>query len=235
MPKKQMKRTTLQLFSLIILCVLFGCAQPTKKDGIDISAENFPDENFRNYLFAQEYGSDGVLTEDELKGITHIEVARADISDLTGIKHFTALRTLDCRGNQSLTSIDVSGCTALVYLECNNSGLTSVDVTGCTALQYMNCAENQLTKLDVSTCTALRYLDGRGNRLTAMSVTGCTALDALLCSGNPLETLDVSTCTALTTIDCSQKLLETLDVSDCTALELLSCDGKQVKTHQRHE
>ena len=35
--------------------------------GIAINASNFPDENFRNYLLSQDYGKDGVLTEEEIK------------------------------------------------------------------------------------------------------------------------------------------------------------------------
>jgi hypothetical protein len=34
--------------------------------GITINETNFPDENFRNWILSQEYGKDGVLTDDEI-------------------------------------------------------------------------------------------------------------------------------------------------------------------------
>ncbi|WP_418313815.1 leucine-rich repeat domain-containing protein, partial [Porphyromonas sp.] len=66
--------------------------------------------------------------------------------------------TLNCNDTQ-LTSLDVSGCTALTELYCNNNQLTSLDVSGSTALTSLSCYNNQLTSLDLSGCTALTKLD----------------------------------------------------------------------------
>jgi hypothetical protein len=46
-----------------------------------------------------------------------------------------------------LTSLDVSGLTALTSLYCNNNSLTSLDVSGLTALTYLFCTNNSLTSL----------------------------------------------------------------------------------------
>ncbi len=85
--------------------------------GLSIDSINFPDANFRNWLLAQDYGSDGVLTDEEIAGITTINVASKSIADLTGIEHLTALTRLDCSLNQ-LTELDVSYNTALTRLDC---------------------------------------------------------------------------------------------------------------------
>jgi hypothetical protein len=50
---------------------------------------------------------------------------------------------------------------------CNNDNVTSLDVSGCTALESLDCSNNQLTSLNVSGCTALEGLECHSNQLTA--------------------------------------------------------------------
>jgi len=95
---------------------------------------------------------------------------------------------LNCYTN-SLTSLDVSGLTALTYLDCYSNSLTSLDVSGLTALTYLRCFVNSLTSLDVSGLTALTYLDCSGNSLTSLDVSGLTALTYLNCYDNSLTSL----------------------------------------------
>ena len=74
-----------------------------------------------------------------------------------------------CYYNQ-LTSLDVSSCTALTYLYCDDNQLTSLDVSANTALIELDCDDNQLTSIDVSTCTALLGLECCDNNLTSLDV-----------------------------------------------------------------
>lgn len=67
-----------------------------------------------------------------------------------------------------LTSLDVSGCTALTRLECNSNKLTSLNVSGCTALTELWCYNNQLTSLDVSGCTSLTHLYCHNNKIRSI-------------------------------------------------------------------
>lgn len=131
---------------------------------ITINETNFPDKKFRSWLLKQDYGKDGVLTEEAIKGVTEINVRDQDISSLKGIEHFTALTKLECSKNK-LTTIDVSGCTALTKLDCGANKLTDLDLSGCTALTELDCTYNKLTSLNVSGCTALTELHCHCNQL----------------------------------------------------------------------
>ena len=141
--------------------------------GIEIGETKFPDGNFRSYLSAQDYGSDGMLTEAEIAAVTNIDVRGESIKDLTGIEHFTALTELWCYNNQ-LTSLDVSKNTALTNLQCSYNQLTSLDVSQNTALKELYCHYNQLTALDVSKNTALTTLYCYSNQIKG------TAMQALV-------------------------------------------------------
>ena len=98
----------------------------------------------------------------------------------------------------------------ITYLDCYNNSLTSLDVSGLTALEYLNCYNNSLTSLDVSGLTALYSLYCSDNSLTSLDVSGLTALTNLSCYFNSLTLLDVSGCTALTDLDCSFNSLTSL-------------------------
>ena len=140
----------------------------------------------------------------------------------------TALRELDCSTNQ-LTSLNLSGCTALTELNCRDNQLTNLNVSGCTALTELNCRYNKLKTLNISGCTALTTVDCSINQMTSLDVTGCTALTTLDCGENKLTNLSTSGCTALTTLDCSKNELTNLCISGCTELTTIFCDSNQLK------
>ena len=195
---------------------------------ICINVTNFPDENFRNYLLEQDYGKDGVLTEEEIEGIISINVRQKEITNLKGIEYFTALKYLYCDKNQ-LTVLDVSKNTELTNLSCSNNQLTALDVSKNTELTTLYCFNNQLTTLDVSRNTALTKLSCENNQLSALDVSNNTALTSLPCDNNQLTALDVSKNPALISLACSNNQLTALDVSKNPALSWLECYRNNIK------
>ena len=95
---------------------------------LTIDEANFPDEKFRNWILAQTYGKDGYLSDTEIAGVTAIDVSNKGIESLKGIEHFTALQELTCINNQ-LTTLDVSGLTALIYLRCYGNAISGEGMT----------------------------------------------------------------------------------------------------------
>lgn len=196
-----MKTSMLANAKFLLLIFLFGMPLAASAQDVEINEANFPDENFRDYLLAQDYGADGILTAEEIGGITALSIYDKGITSLKGIELFTALTRLDCGGNQ-LTALDMSKNTALTTLWCAFSRLTTLDVSGCTALTYLDCSTNQLTALDVSGCTALISLFCDNNQLTALDISNNTKLRRLECYSNQLTALDMSKNTALTEVYC---------------------------------
>ena len=196
--------------------------------GVAIDNTNFPDANFRSFVASSfDEDNDNYLSDTEINAAENINCAKKGISDLTGISHFTALKSLKCFNNQ-LTALDVSKNTALTSLDCGANQLTTLDVSKNTALTYLDCRSNQLTALDVSKNTALTDLACRSNQLTALDVSKNTVLTYLNCYANQLTTLDVSKNTALTYLDCRSNQLTALDVSKNTVLTDLDCRNNQL-------
>ena len=155
---------------------------------------------------------------------------------------FETIDISDCPGVQrmmlsvmpQLTSVDVSGCTNLQFLNTNQCNLTTLDVSGCTSLQILQCLDNPLTNLDVSGCINLQYLkitedwDGICSNLTSLDLSDCSALQTLNCRNNQLTDLDLSNCPALYELNCGGNRLTSLDLSNCPALYELYCFSTQL-------
>ncbi|MDR1878217.1 MAG: leucine-rich repeat domain-containing protein, partial [Bacteroidales bacterium] len=144
----------------------------------------------------------------------------SDTNSHTIVIRATNFNRLYCSDNQ-LSSLNVSGCTALTTLNCGNNQLTGLDVSKNTALTYLDCHYNRLTNLDVSKNTALTVLYCSVNQLTTLNVSECTALTRLWCGNNQLTSLDVIGCAALAILDCYRNQLTSLNVSTCTKLKTL--------------
>ncbi|MBR5640305.1 MAG: BspA family leucine-rich repeat surface protein [Muribaculaceae bacterium] len=198
---------------------------------VPIDSINFPDKNFRNFLLAQDYGSDGVLTNAEIAGITEMNINGQQIADLTGIGYFVALEELWCAWN-SMTTIDMSQNTALQVLRCYANSVTSLNLSQNTALRTLECYNDygfgQLAVLDVSHNTALTVLDCHGCKLTSLDVSHNAALANLNCNSNQLTSLNVSQNTALKHLDCSRNQLTSLNLSQNTALTWINCYNNQI-------
>ena len=150
-----------------------------------------------------------------------------------------------------LTSINASGCSKLLNLDCTFNQLTSIDVSKCADLAYLYCSANHLDKLNVEDMTCLKDLYCNNNNLTALYLKGCINLERLYCSDNNLSSLDVSGLTnllwlfcsgnSMTSLDmvglsnlqrlyCSDNSFTSIDISDLTGLEILSCEVNKLSS-----
>ncbi len=142
---------------------------------VEVSETNFPDANFRNWIKSQYYGSDGVLTAEEIASVKTMNIYDKYIESLQGIEFFTALTALECQRNQ-LTSLDVSKNTALTTLSAFDNQLTSLNVNGCAALTVLSCSGNRLSSLTTFGCTSLTNLTCYSNQIKG------AAMDSLVMS-----------------------------------------------------
>ena len=222
----RLKRLILVLVAVAGMAIIAQGQTPAS--GIKINEENFPDENFRNYVLKEcdRVTKDSVLQELEISRTFSMHVVGKNIKTLKGIEHFTKLESLNCYSNK-LTDLDISSNTALTSLNCQINQLTSLDVSMNTSLKKLECWLNQLTALEVSNNTALETLKCYSNQLTALDVSNNTKLTTLDCHSNQLSTLNVSN-NALKTLDCSENQLETLNFSDNDALTSLNCSSNQL-------
>ena len=201
--------------------------EPSTNDNIVIDATNFPDANFRNYLLEQNYGKDGVLSEDEIKSIDEINVYDKAINNLTGLHFFTALLYLDCRSN-NIKSLDISKNTSLTNLYCENNQLSKLDVSNNKKLKLLRCDNNNIASLDVSNNTLITDFRCKSNQLETLNISKNTALYYFDCSSNKLKLLDVSNNPSLYYLSCYNNQLTSIDLTNNTKLEIIDCAKNQL-------
>ncbi len=152
------------LFSLLVASTL-QCKKEVEPDNIFI-----PDENLLHALIELgiDANGDSIVSPEEVKFITSLDVNGREISDMTGIEAFENLYSLSC-GQNLLTSLDLSNNPKLMELNCYSNQLTSLDITQNSYLESLRCYFNELGDLDVS-----------NNKL----------LVEILCDDNPLTEID---------------------------------------------
>lgn len=164
-----------------LLTLLFMSLPLASHAGIVISEESFPDSKFRDFLLAQPYGTDGVITDAEIADIKNLSVPNMEIVKLQGIEYFTALTELQCSSNE-LETLDLS----------NNESLTA-----------LTCANNKLKTLTLPTGPTLKYVDCSYNRLVLLDLSNHASIKILSCSNNSIALLNLPENSALTWMDCS--------------------------------
>ncbi len=187
-----------------------------------IDSDSFPDDSFRAVvtLTLQKYGAgiaaatggaDPFFTVNDqnffaaaaLPYVTGMDASGKGISSLEGIQYFPYLSQLSVSGN-SLTTLDLSGNTALTALDASSNALTSLNISKCSDLSKLNAIKNSLTALDISgnkkltafACTynAVGLLDFRGNTVldpfspTSFNIAFQKTEPVILCDpGSPME------------------------------------------------
>lgn len=220
-----MKNTKLLLVPILILFKCFiATAQFTA----------IPDSNFEKALITNnpplDFGTpDGKVLTENIANVTNLSVYGKNISDLTGIQDFVALKYLACYSNK-LTSLDVTKNTVLISLDCYSNQLKTIDLSKNTALTSLFCDNNQLTFLDVSKNTALKYIGCFSNQLTSLDITQNPALITLACYSNKLTSLNLTKNKALIYLYCSSNQITSLDVTQNTAVTTFICYSNKLLT-----
>lgn len=196
---------------------------------LPINEDNFPDPNFRNYIKTYKAGGRDVLTVEEQRNVTTIEINNKGVSDLKGIEAFPNLKELNC-GNNSIQKLDLRQNPELEKLICNKNQLTQLDLSKNPQIYHLICSGNQLKQLDVSNLEDLVTLDCSHNDLEQLDVKNSKILVALNCSANQLTELDadVTHKPNLERVECQNNQLTSLILGENKGLKKLICANNQL-------
>lgn len=159
-----------------------------------------------------------------------------DFSNLPSLEQF------DCSGT-SFSRLDISSCTelkkltcenntSLTELVCSNTTLNDLSVSGCSTMRVLSCFNNNLSRLNVYGCSSLLYLKCDNNVLPFISdLSSCTLLQQLYCGSNKLSSLDLSVHTNLSKLSCTDNQLTSITgLSGKTKLHDFSCSQNKLKS-----
>ncbi len=221
----KMKKYLSSVLALITVVISISASMFAYADGdVAINKVNFKDDIWReivaNYI---DPNSDGVLTQEEINGITLIDVSgfleaeygedtMVEIADLSGIEYFTSLKTLRV-GGIGLESLNVYPLVALTSLTCQGNYLEELNLLNNSELKELNCSANFLKSLELSLLPNLTKLICHSNEIESLDLSENTKLEQLNVFQNELTSLDLSGNTLLSSLNCSKNHLKTLDLS----------------------
>ncbi len=156
-----------------------------------------------------------------VSSVTGINIGLTGIS---GLSTLPALFRLDVSNNAGLTSLDLTGCASLNFLNCSSCPVATLDVSDCVVLDQLLCSDCSLTELILSSNTALTVVDCDDNQITSLDFLAHPILTNLYCDNNALTHLSTSGCPTLNTLFCNTNPgVGVLDLTPNTALVLLQC------------
>ncbi|WP_159099231.1 immunoglobulin-like domain-containing protein [Aquimarina spinulae] len=173
--------------------------------------------------------NDDYVGTEKILNIKNLNISNQGITDLTGLEAFIGLEELRAFGN-TVSNLDLTANINLIVAACSNMGLTSINVSGLTALNTLELNTNQLSSIDVSSNVSLENLRIINNQLSSIDVSANKGLRDLRIQGNNLISLDISANTVLRYLSCVDNDLTNLDVQNNVLLENLSCGKNQFTT-----
>lgn len=151
-----------------------------------------------------------------------------DIQSLNLYTENSLLEVLDCAGNTSLTSIDLSKYPNLFALQFNGTGVTSLDVSTNPLLKELSVGETRIEKLDLSKNPKLVTLNVANCQLSEINLSLNTQLEVLYCAGNKIKKMDLRNASKLREFRGEDNLIEEL-LFQSEVLSEVFCYGNRIK------
>lgn len=222
----RLKKGCLLIAAVLMVYAFLPAACAAAESGeIPVTEQTFPDPAFRGWVLDEKNldgaGSDGILTEEEIAGITEISFSadsNARAGSLAGIEYFTSLKNLSVSGHR-LDELDLSENEELEFVFCKSNDLRVLNVTNSPELRTLNCEQNKLSSLDLSGNPELKALHVSNNLLQTLDFRNNPKLELVEVFDNRLTNLDVSGLSGLKFLSAGDNRLTSLDLRANRMLE----------------
>lgn len=174
-----------------------------------------------------ECGDNGLVSLN-VTGLTRLEILKCEENELASLdlSTNTVLTELDC-SDDNIRSLDLTDHKKLKTLQAGcNFYLTSLKVSGDTALDYIGIRECKVGSLDLRNLTNLTRVDCAFNAITTLNASGCKMLNQIWCDNNKITSINLAGCKALVDLDARNNSFTSLSINDCPGLLKAYWSGK---------
>ena len=188
---------------------------------------NIPDQDFKFKLLAYsptiDTNGDGEIEVSEALQVTslHFGLGISMFHDMTGIRSFQNLVTLNCEDQQLLSNMDLSNMPNLkdVYAPWAMWNGCNVNVSGCTNLETLYMEGSIINNLTLGILPKLRYLFAGRVTLASLDLRTSDSLTTLRLDGMTIGKLNISGLTKLQRLGDDYVRVDTLIASNCPSLK----------------
>ncbi|WP_075344382.1 hypothetical protein [Tenacibaculum agarivorans] len=154
--------------------------------------------------------------------VNTLNVSNANITDITGIKDFKGLQSLDI-SNNSIEVVDISSMNNLALLEASGAITTSLDASNTASLTSINVSESTISTINLTDASALKELFVYKTNISDLDLSTNNALVRLIAFEiTELETIDLTDLVALKELELDKTSIQSLDLSTNIVLEHIS-------------
>ncbi len=252
-----MKKRVLFLLLVLslLLCLIPTLAAADPEDEADdpyylaLTKTNFPDARLRSAVqeklqtYVTKKGGTAYVSKKGVLGVTQFYFYPFDnyiigvqedpnmkytFTSIKGLELFPNLVKLDIRG-RFMTSLNLSKCRSLQWVDCSENNLTSLTVSPSNAaLQTLNCSYNPLKALDVSALTNLSTLNCSHSFIASLTLPDTAALTALYASVTSLQQLELPPSVMLQVLEVGSNEIRPFDLSRQTNLRKVHIRSKNI-------
>lgn len=181
---------------------------------------------------------EGELNLSGLKNLTDLTCGynRYSKLNLAGCSGLVNLRANDNYTSSAgvntfyMTAIDLTGCSAVKYINLQDNTLSAINLSDCAALEDLHLEINNIKSIDLTHCQKLIWAHIRNNNLGGGSVdfTKCPNIQGIFASDMQLGAINIAGCSKLKEISVQNNRLQKLDLAGCNAIERLECLGNSI-------
>jgi hypothetical protein len=148
--------------------------------------------------------------------------------DLTQYKKLDALNVSQI----GISSLNISGLSSLVYLDCYETGISSLNLTGLSSLETLQCYQTGISSLNLSNLTELIEVNCSNTPLRTLNFSGVynNYIDEINCSNTQLSSLNLIGVTDIQILNCSQTGISSLNLTGLTYIGILDCSQTQLSS-----
>ena len=158
-------------------------------------------------------GPDGTGQGIDMKGVTPVTVEGKTAYEITEKPVVISgdIRTFECTMSQ-VKAMKFENCANLTDLICGTNMIDFLDLTGLSALEYLNCTSSNINTIKLDGCVNLKTIVADGNKIKSINLTAAPKLKTISLPINQLTSVDLDglSCSWL---DLSANGLKTLDLS----------------------
>ena len=136
-----------------------------------------------------------LLTTININGCQSLKRLRSYTNSFTAVSiNNPSLEVLELNNSNTLTSVNLSGCTGIKNINCsNNPNLMSLNVSSCQILEELRANYNPLlTTLTMGYHGVLTFFQSIGCQITSLDFSSCPSLEWMMCMDNELTSLNLA-------------------------------------------
>ena len=162
--------------------------------------------------------------------INHLEVSYGKLLESLDLSACTNLDYLSCNDNK-LSSIQFGDSKNLTFLSLENNKIRFIDFSKFINLRHASCSGNLIQKLDFSQNQSHQFISCYRNRLSELVLPkDPRELRTLYCGLNNLTKLDITEFVNLESFHCENNLINSLPLGKKPLLTMLDCSNNPIST-----